>query len=75
MLANVGYTMQKCLPMSKLKFKRVSPVSIRKIVIWTIVALFLFGVLYNTILTVPDRVYSAQELKNLTVGTVSPKEC
>jgi hypothetical protein len=25
MLANVGYTMQKCLPMSKLKFKRVSP--------------------------------------------------
>jgi hypothetical protein len=26
MLANVGYTMQKCLPMSKLKFKRVSPV-------------------------------------------------
>jgi hypothetical protein len=28
MLANVGYTMQKCLPMSKLKFKRVSPVTI-----------------------------------------------
>jgi ABC-type lipoprotein release transport system permease subunit len=28
MLANVGYTMQKCLPMSKLKFKRVSPVYI-----------------------------------------------
>jgi hypothetical protein len=30
MLANVGYTMQKCLPMSKLKFKRVSPVIDKK---------------------------------------------
>jgi Gpi18-like mannosyltransferase len=29
MLANVGYTMQKCLPMSKLKFKRVSPVLLK----------------------------------------------
>jgi S-layer protein (TIGR01567 family) len=32
MSAKVGYTMQKCLPMSKLKFKRVSPdyISLRK---------------------------------------------
>lgn len=42
--------------------------SLWRIVKWTVVILFLFGVLYNSILEVTDRDYSAQELKNSSVG-------